>query len=108
MYVVCVTLFVKPGSELAFVAASEKNHRGALLEEGCSRFDVLVHEEDATRFFLYEVYRDKEAFAAHQRTAHYLEWRDAVAPLMAQPRQGVKHRSLFPEGERVRWASSSS
>ena len=44
---------------------------------------------------LYEVYRSKDDFTAHQKTPHYLRWRDAVTDWMAQPRQGVKHRPIF-------------
>jgi autoinducer 2-degrading protein len=57
---------------------------------------VLQGAEDGARFFLYEVYRSAEAFAAHQQTAHYLTWKKTVADWMAQPRQGSKFNSLFP------------
>jgi len=99
MYVVCVTVAVKPGHEQEFIEATEANHRGARTEHGNLRFDVLQSEEDPSRFFLYEVYRSKEAFAEHQRTPHYLAWKERVAPWMATPRQGNKHRSLFPPDE---------
>ncbi len=99
MYVVCVTVFVKPEGVDAFVGVTRDNHLNTRREPGTLRFDVLRAEEDPTRFFLYEVYRSKDAFAAHQQTPHYLRWREAVAPLMAQPRQGVRHVSLFPSDE---------
>jgi len=35
-------------------------------------------------------------FQSHQKTEHYLKWKETVADWMAQPRQGVKHYSLFP------------
>ena len=95
MYVVCVTVMVKPGHEQAFIEATEKNHRGTIQEPGALRFDVLQAEDDTSRFFLYEVYRGKEAFKAHQQTEHYLRWRETVADWMAQKRQGVKHHSVF-------------
>lgn len=96
MYVVCVTVFVKPESTDAFVEATLDNARNTRKEPGNVRFDVLRAEEDPNRFFLYEVYRDKEGFASHQQTPHYLRWRSAVADMMAQPRQGVRHHSVFP------------
>jgi (4S)-4-hydroxy-5-phosphonooxypentane-2,3-dione isomerase len=100
MFVVCVTVWVKPGHEQDFINASEANRRGTRQEPGNVRFDVLRHVDEPGRFFLYEVYRDPEGFTAHQKTPHYLAWREAVAPWMAQPRQGVKHQSLFPaDGE---------
>ena len=59
------------------------------------RFDVLQSAEDPTRFLLYEAYLSKEDFVAHQKTEHYLRWRETVTEMMAQPRQGVKHTTLF-------------
>ena len=96
VYVVCVTVFVKPDLARQFVDATEDNHRNTRLEPGNLRFDVLQAEDDPGRFFLYEAYRTKEDFAAHQQTPHYQRWRAAVADLMAQPRQGVRHNSLYP------------
>jgi autoinducer 2-degrading protein len=95
MYVVCVTIFVKAEQVEAFKAAALDNARNTRKEPGNLRFDVLQAEDDAARFMLYEVYRRKEDFAAHQQTEHYLRWKNAVGPWMAQPRVGVKHRSLF-------------
>jgi quinol monooxygenase YgiN len=46
---------------------------------------------------LVEVYRSPDAPAAHKETAHYARWRDAVAPMMAEPRTSVKFGNLFPE-----------
>jgi autoinducer 2-degrading protein len=102
MFVVCVTVRVRPGREEDFVRATEVNHTGTRKEPGNVRFDVLRALDEPSRFFLYEVYRDAEAFAAHQKTEHYLLWRKTVADLMAQPRQGVKHESLFPADEAFR------
>jgi len=95
MYVVCVTVFVKEGFEDAFVEATLDNARNTRAEEGNVRFDVLRAEGEAGRFFLYEVYLAPEDFKAHQQTEHYLRWRQTVADWMAQPRQGVKHHSVF-------------
>lgn len=97
MYVVCVTIRVQAGHEDAFVSATQTNHVATRSEPGNVRFDVLRHEDDPTRFFLYEVYRSREDFVAHQKTPHYLAWKAAVADWMAEPRQGVKHHSLLPD-----------
>lgn len=95
MYVVCVTIFVKPEHLAAFKAATLDNARNTRKEAANLRFDFLQSEEDPTRFFLYEVYQRKEDFAIHQQTEHYLRWKNAVADSMAQPRQGVRHTPLF-------------
>jgi autoinducer 2-degrading protein len=95
MYVVAVTVFVKPGFADQFVAAVLDNARNTRKEPGNVRFDVLRAEDDPNRFLLYEVYHRKEDFAAHQQNAHYHRFRDAVADWMAQPRAGVKHVPVF-------------
>ncbi len=96
MYVVCVTVQVKSGMTEPFTEATLENARNTRQEPGNHRFDILRCEEDTNRFFLYEVYRQKEDFAAHQKTEHYLRWRETVVNMMAAPRQGVKHFSVFP------------
>jgi quinol monooxygenase YgiN len=97
MYVVCVTIQVVPESVEQFVRATLENATATRGEPGCARFDVLRATGDASRFFLYEVYREEKDFAAHQQTAHYLAWKEKVAPMMASPRTGVKHVSVSPE-----------
>ncbi len=64
-----------------------------------ARFDVLQHRDDPTRFLLVEAYRTPEAPAAHKDTAHYQTWRDAVEPMMAQPRSSEKYANVFPADE---------
>ena len=108
MYVVCVTVKVLPGRGAEFLEATRQNYEGTRREPGNVRFDVLRQaaapgegeQERPVRpegFFLYEAYRSAEDFATHQQTPHYLQWRDAVAPLMAEPRQGVRHVSVLPD-----------
>jgi autoinducer 2-degrading protein len=46
---------------------------------------------------LVEAYRTREAPAAHKETAHYARWRDAVAPMMAEPRSSEKFANVFPD-----------
>ena len=99
MYVVCIRVHVKPEHRDDFVEASLENARQTIHEPGNLRFDVIQQVDDPNRFLLYEVYRDAEGMSAHKETAHYAKWRDAVAPWMAEPREGVKHHSLFPESD---------
>lgn len=94
-----VHVFVKtkPGTEEAFRDASLKNARESAKEPGISRFDVLQDKDDTNSFVLVEVYKDSEAPAKHKETAHYLEWRDTVADMMAEPRQARKFVNHFPK-----------
>ncbi len=97
MYIVCVTIFVKEEYLDKFVEATLENCKNTRKEEGNVRFDFLRSEEEPNRFFLYEVYKTKEDFKKHQETTHYLKWRETVAEMMAQPRQGVRYINIFPE-----------
>jgi autoinducer 2-degrading protein len=97
MYVVCVTVHVIPESVDAFVRASLENAESTRREPGCARFDVLRATQDAAQFLFYEVYASEADLAAHQKTAHYLAWREKVAPMMASPRVSVRHESVSPE-----------
>lgn len=95
MYVVSVTINTRPEDVGLFIEATLENARNTRLEPGNVRFDVLQAEQPRTRFLLYEAYRSADDFANHQKTEHYLRWREAVADMMAQPREGVRHTSLF-------------
>jgi quinol monooxygenase YgiN len=44
-----------------------------------------------------EVYKTDKASTAHKETAHYLKWRDTVAEMMAEPRQGIKYSNIYPQ-----------
>jgi len=96
MYVVCVTVFVKPEKIKDFKEETFENARNTRKEPGNIHFNVLQAENDPSQFFLYEVYKSPEGFQNHQKTEHYLKWKETIADWMAQPRQGVKHYSIFP------------
>jgi len=102
MYVVSVTVRVDPAHGEDFIRATLDNARNTRAEVGNARFDVLQSVDDAAHFQLYEVYVSEDAFKAHQQTAHYLRWKEAVAGWMAGPRTKVTCRNLFPT-ERSAW-----
>jgi len=97
MLIVHVQVHVKPESVAEFRQATLENARASIREPGIARFDVVQQQDDPTRFVLVEVYRTPEAAAAHKETAHYAKWRDAVASMMAEPRQSVKYGEVFPD-----------
>lgn len=96
MQIVHVHVQVKPEFVEAFEAATRENAANSIREPGVVRFDVVRQEDDPTRFVLMEIYRTAEDPARHKATAHYAAWRDAVEPMMAEPRRSVKYRALFP------------
>jgi (4S)-4-hydroxy-5-phosphonooxypentane-2,3-dione isomerase len=96
MLIVHVHVRVKPDCVEAFRAATIVNAGHSVREPGIARFDLIQQADDPTRFVLVEVYRSVEATIAHKETAHYAAWRDTVASMMAEPRQGTKYTSVCP------------
>jgi len=96
MLIVHVHVHLKPEYVDAFKQVTLANARASVQEPGIARFDVLQHQDDPTRYVLVEAYRTAEAPAAHKETNHYQVWRDAVAPMMAEPRTSVKFGNVFP------------
>ena len=96
MLIVHVQVRVKPEFVEAFKQATLTNARASVQEPGIAQFDVVQQQDDPTRFVLVEAYCDAEAPAKHKETGHYAIWRDAVAPMMAEPRSSVKFSSVYP------------
>jgi quinol monooxygenase YgiN len=80
-----VQVRVTPESVDAFRQATLANAAASLEEPGVVRFDVVQDLEAPARFVLVEVYR---------------AWRDAVAPMMAEPRASRKFVNAFPPDDR--------
>lgn len=91
-----VHIWVKPENVEEFKLASVTNHEASIKESGNLRFDLLQDATDACKFVLYEAYESESAAAAHKETEHYLNWREQVADMMAQPRKGEKHNIIAP------------
>lgn len=96
MYVIAVQLKVNEDRIDDFLSLSVANATEARKEPGCLRFDIVRNEKEPERFLFYEVYRDKEAHKAHGETAHYLNWREKVGDLLAEPRVSGRYVSISP------------
>jgi autoinducer 2-degrading protein len=97
MFVTIVHIEVLPKHIEEFIEASTENHMESVKEPGNIRFDLLRNEDNPNRFVFYEAYENQSAAAAHKDTAHYLKWRERVAPWMAKPREGIRYEGLQPE-----------
>ena len=74
MYIVNVPIQIKEGFKEQFVAGIKENASHAQNDEpGCLRFNVIQDANDINRIWVYEVYKDEEAFKAHQQSPHYQE-----------------------------------
>ena len=103
MLVVHVNVHVKPDRIEDFKMATIQNASESVREPGIARFDVMQREDDPSKFVLVEVYRDADATMRHKETGHYAAWRDAVAPMMAEPRSSVRYYGVYPDDDG--WAS---
>jgi (4S)-4-hydroxy-5-phosphonooxypentane-2,3-dione isomerase len=73
MLVITVTVHVKDGYEDRFLKRVSQQAADSLhAEPDCRRFDVSIDLDDPHRVFLYEIYVDRNAFAAHLRSPHFL------------------------------------
>jgi len=97
MIVTIVHVEVKPEHVKSFIRATTENHLESVKEPGNLRFDVLQNDAEPHRFVLYEAYESEDQAAAHKSTAHYLHWRETVAPWMASPREGIRHTAIVPD-----------
>ena len=73
MLAVTVRFTVKAGHEEDFFERAKMQARESLdREPECKQFDVCRNSEDPKIVFLYEIYSDLRAFAAHLQTSHFL------------------------------------
>jgi len=90
-----VNVVVKQDSIDAFIAASLENAKNSLQEPLIEQFELSQHLDDPTQFRLVEVYQSLQGIQDHGKSAHYLKWRETVAPMMAQARS-KKVFDVFP------------
>lgn len=84
MYCIIVKNVLKPGTKQDYLAAMLPNAEASADEPGCHRFYVLEAKEEPDTFYLYEIYDDPDALAAHKETAHYKESRVILADCVAE------------------------
>ena len=80
MYTLFVTLDVHAETIDEFVDAITTNAAASLRDEpGCLTFDVHQDAQTPTRFHLYEIYVDEDAFRiGHRGAPHYARWQEAA------------------------------
>jgi quinol monooxygenase YgiN len=80
MITLTVSLQVRPDHLDPFVEAIRTNAERSFTDEpGCLSFDVSQDRADDHHFVLSETYTDPEAVEHHRSTAHFKQWREAVA-----------------------------
>lgn len=82
MFAVVVTLTIDPAQWDAFLPLMHANADASMTETGCAYFDTCTDPERPNEVFLYELYDDAAAFAAHLKTAHFLAFDGAVTNMV--------------------------
>lgn len=93
MFVLQVTIRVRPENVDAFMKKAIENATAARQEPGCRQFDILVDPNDPTKVMLYEIYDDEAAFEAHQQTPHFKTYLAEAVPLLAARERQVWKRA---------------
>jgi autoinducer 2-degrading protein len=76
MFIMLVKLQVKPELVDEFTDAIVTNAELSVQRDwGCVRFDVLQQQDDPTRWILYEVYDEEQAWVDHRAAAHFLAFK---------------------------------
>ena len=79
--VIAVELTIEPEHMEAFMREMQRNAAASVNDEpGCRQFDVCLDEDLPHRVFLYEIYDDDAAFAAHLQTSHYAVFNKRTTP----------------------------
>jgi quinol monooxygenase YgiN len=89
MFVLSVTIRIKPENVDLWMRKALDNAAGARTEPGCRQFEVLVDPADRTQVMLFEVYDDDKAFEAHQQTPHFKKYLAEAVPLLASRERHV-------------------
>lgn len=77
MFIMLVKLQVKPELVAEFRDAIVKNAELSVQRDrGCVRFDVAQQQDDPTRWVLYEVYDEEQAWVDHRAAAHFLAFKE--------------------------------
>ncbi|UVN45045.1 putative quinol monooxygenase [Pseudomonas mosselii] len=85
MYSLFIKTRVKPGCADDFLTVIKVNAAASVATEpGCLVFDVSLDRVDPDVIYLYEIYRDDEAYEAHTQTAHFRDSRPLVEPLIVE------------------------
>jgi autoinducer 2-degrading protein len=73
----------KPGLRESLLTFLRKDAHESSGEVGTLRFDVVEDPENDQAFFVYELYRDDDAFAKHKEGAAFREWEERLKPQLA-------------------------
>ncbi len=96
MYSLFVTLHAKPDSIIQFKNALLKVAQATVKEPDCFRYEVMEDKRDSTVFYIFEVFRNKEAHSKHTETDHIRDWWTTSGKLFNSKLEIIEMSTLFP------------
>ena len=97
MVVLAVTWMAKPGHEDEVAGIFGKLQTASRQEPGCLMYIVHRHRTDATRFLIYEQYRDEAALQAHRESPHFQQYAIAALQDIGERKEGELYSPLSGE-----------
>lgn len=84
MLAVVVTIVAHAHQVEEMIAALEGNQAHSKHEPECLKWEWSQHIDDPTKFAIYELYTNRDAFAAHKASDHFAVWVEASAPCIKE------------------------
>ena len=94
MVALAVTWVAKPGHEDEVAQIFAKLQTASRQEPGCLMYIVHRHKTDSRRFFLYEQYRNDDAFAAHRNSPHFQQYAVGALKDIGERKEGELYAPL--------------
>jgi quinol monooxygenase YgiN len=100
VYVNAVDLVIIQSEMSKFVEAIKENASNSVKEPGCREFNVLVLANRPNHVFLFEVYDNEAALAAHRETAHFKKFFATAGSMIAD--RNVRAMSVVAMNSKTR------
>ena len=85
MFAVCVRMRIRPECHEAFLPLIARNAaESRAVEPGCAQFDIWTDPNRPGEIFLYELYSDEAAFAAHLQSPHFRQFDEATEDMLSE------------------------
>ena len=100
MYAIFVTVNVKTDKIEEFEKASLGDAQGSTRDElECFRFDILRDAAVPGRYYLYEVYLNRDSLEKHRATPHFQKWLSTVGDWFEADLERIEMETVFPSDD---------
>ncbi|MDA7915695.1 antibiotic biosynthesis monooxygenase [Verrucomicrobia bacterium] len=78
-----------PGKVEDAISALEANAVGSRQEAGCLKWEWSRHQDEPTKFAIYELYVDRDAIDFHKSSSHFAQWKKNCPDFMKEKVSGI-------------------